>query len=185
MQLKRKGIKQSAGVGIEPRAISPEAGEENEVKSHHHVKTQPQNFKAQRKTCWWSLQARLKSICARRGSSERLGGFPCLFLQLQLMGGGETGFPDHKPQLGDKSGLAVSPLPPPPGSISHTPSLAGNGITLEGAVPSEQDSQPKPAKRARTSFTAEQLQVGRDPGDGEDANYWGGGLNIFLPSPPM
>lgn len=38
--------------------------------------------------------------------------------------------------------------------------LLGNGITLEGAVPTEQDSQPKPAKRARTSFTAEQLQVG-------------------------
>lgn len=37
--------------------------------------------------------------------------------------------------------------------------FSGNGITLEGAVPTEQDSQPKPAKRARTSFTAEQLQV--------------------------
>lgn len=123
--IKRKGIKQSAGVGTEPRAISPEAGEENEVKSHHYVETQPQNFKAQRKSCWWSLQARLKSICARRGSSERLGGFPCLFLQLQLMGGGETGFPDHKPQLGDKSGPAVSPLLPPPGSISPPLLLQG------------------------------------------------------------
>ncbi|KAB0400965.1 hypothetical protein E2I00_015451 [Balaenoptera physalus] len=38
-------------------------------------------------------------------------------------------------------------------------SPSGNGLTLEGAVPSEQDSQPKPAKRARTSFTAEQLQA--------------------------
>lgn len=37
--------------------------------------------------------------------------------------------------------------------------LKGTGLTLEGALPSDQDCQPKPAKRARTSFTAEQLQV--------------------------
>uniref|UniRef100_A0A3Q3IWJ2 Homeobox domain-containing protein n=1 Tax=Monopterus albus TaxID=43700 RepID=A0A3Q3IWJ2_MONAL len=35
----------------------------------------------------------------------------------------------------------------------------GTGLTLEGALPLDQDCQPKPAKRARTSFTAEQLQV--------------------------
>lgn len=41
--------------------------------------------------------------------------------------------------------------------------LKGTGLTLEGALPSDQDCQPKPAKRARTSFTAEQLQVGSSP----------------------
>ncbi|EGV93596.1 LIM/homeobox protein Lhx8 [Cricetulus griseus] len=36
----------------------------------------------------------------------------------------------------------------------------GNGISVEGALLTEQDvSHPKPAKRARTSFTADQLQV--------------------------
>ncbi|NXI50639.1 LHX8 protein, partial [Chloroceryle aenea] len=36
----------------------------------------------------------------------------------------------------------------------------GNGLSVEGALLTEQDvNHPKPAKRARTSFTADQLQV--------------------------
>ncbi|XP_031410840.1 LIM/homeobox protein Lhx8 [Meleagris gallopavo] len=36
----------------------------------------------------------------------------------------------------------------------------GNGVSVEGALLTEQDvNHPKPAKRARTSFTADQLQV--------------------------
>uniref|UniRef100_UPI00398EC37E LIM/homeobox protein Lhx8 n=1 Tax=Pristiophorus japonicus TaxID=55135 RepID=UPI00398EC37E len=36
----------------------------------------------------------------------------------------------------------------------------GNGVSVEGALPTDQDvNQPKPTKRARTSFTADQLQI--------------------------
>ncbi|XP_029905272.1 LIM/homeobox protein Lhx8 isoform X3 [Myripristis murdjan] len=47
-----------------------------------------------------------------------------------------------------------------PGLASLSTRGAGNSVNVEGAMPTEQEiNQPKPSKRARTSFTADQLQV--------------------------
>uniref|UniRef100_A0A8C9W0G2 LIM homeobox 6 n=1 Tax=Scleropages formosus TaxID=113540 RepID=A0A8C9W0G2_SCLFO len=86
-----------------------------------------------------------------RGNTYHLACFACFSCKRQLSTGEEFGLVENRVLCRSHYDTTVETLSWAAGN--------GDGIPLEGAVPSELDSPPKPAKRARTSFTAEQLQV--------------------------
>uniref|UniRef100_A0A3Q2YSM5 LIM homeobox 6 n=1 Tax=Hippocampus comes TaxID=109280 RepID=A0A3Q2YSM5_HIPCM len=86
-----------------------------------------------------------------RGSVYHLACFACFACKRQLSTGEEFGLVEGRVLCRAHYDAVLLNL--------HRAAQNGIGLTLEGALPSDQDSQPKPAKRARTSFTVEQLQV--------------------------
>ncbi|KAJ4926183.1 hypothetical protein JOQ06_008366 [Pogonophryne albipinna] len=86
-----------------------------------------------------------------RGNAYHLACFACFSCKRQLSTGEEFGLVEDKVLCRSHYDTMVENL--------KRAAESGNGITLEGAVPTDKTVSPNRPKRARTSFTAEQLQI--------------------------